>query len=90
MLKLLATDTRDGDPGQLPMREKLGLVARAFVELQQARHRAEYDTEEPLDRSDALLLVEQAIAAFEAWKEIKDADLAQDYLYSLLFRDRSF
>ena len=39
MLKLLATDTRDGDPGQLPMREKLGLVARAFVELQQARHR---------------------------------------------------
>jgi len=90
MLKLLATDTRDGDPGQLPMREKLGLVARAFVELQQARHRADYDTEEPLDRSDALLLVEQAIAAFEAWKEIKDADLAQDYLYSLLFRDRSF
>jgi hypothetical protein len=43
--------------------------------LQQARHRADYD---------------RAISAFHAWKEIKDADLAQDYLYSLLFKDRNF
>lgn len=42
MLKLLATDTQDADPAQGPIREKLGLVARAFVELQQARHRADY------------------------------------------------
>ncbi len=90
MLKLLATDTRDADPAQGPIREKLGLVARAFVELQQARHRADYDIEEPLDASDALHLVEQAISAFHVWNEVKDAGLAQDYLYSLLFKDRSF
>ena len=69
---------------------KLGFVAQAFVNLQQARHRSDYDIEEPLDASDAVLRVNQAIDAFRAWKEIKDADITQDYLYSLLFKDRNF
>jgi hypothetical protein len=90
MLKLLAADTRAIDPVQGPIREKLGLVAQAVVDLQQARHMADYDIEAPLDSSDALLRVEQAIGAFYTWKEIKDADIAQDYLYSLLFKDRTF
>jgi hypothetical protein len=90
MLNLLATKTRDLDPAQVAIREKLGLVAEAFVELQQARHRADYDIEEPLDPSGALLRVEQAISAFRTWKEIKNTDIAQDYLYSLLFKDRNF
>ena len=77
MLKLLATDTRAIDPVQGPIREKLGLVAQAVVDLQQARHRADYDIEEPLDASDALLRIEQALSAFDTWKEIKDADLSQ-------------
>lgn len=54
--------------------------------MQQARHRADYDIEEPLDPSGALLLVERAISAFHAWKEIKDADIAQDYLYFTSFQ----
>lgn len=90
MLKLLAAASQEIDPAESAIRGKLGLVAQGVVELQQARHRADYDMEKPLDPSDARLLVEQAIKAFHAWKEIKDADISQDFLYSLLFRDRSF
>jgi hypothetical protein len=68
ILQLLATDIRAIDPGQAAIREKLGLVAQAVVDLQQARHRADYDIGEPLDASYALLLVEQAISAFHARK----------------------
>lgn len=57
------------------------------MDLQHARHRADYDTEEPLDAADALLRVEQAIDAFYTWREIKDESISQDYMYSLLFRD---
>ena len=89
MLKLLAKETQSIDPAQGQIREKLGLVAQAVVDLQQARHRADYDIEEPHDGSDPLLRVEQAISAFHTWKEIKDAALSQDYLYSLLFKDRA-
>jgi hypothetical protein len=58
--------------------------------VQQARHRADYDFEEPLDPSHAVLLAERAIGAFHAWNGIRDADIALEYLQSLLFRDRTF
>jgi hypothetical protein len=90
MLNRLATEILNFDPEQLAIREKLGLVAQGVVDLQQARHKADYDTEEPLDASDALLRVEQAINACHTWQEIRDEDISQDYLYSLLFRDRTF
>jgi hypothetical protein len=58
------------DPEQAA-RFKLSIVAQAFVDLQQARHKA-----------DSRL-------AFQEWAEIKDEPIAQGYLYSLLFKDRS-
>jgi hypothetical protein len=89
MLKFLATETGNFDVPQTAVREKLGLVAQGIVDLQQARHKADYDTERPLDAADALLRVEQAIDAFYAWQEITDEDISQDYLYSLLFKERT-
>ncbi len=77
-------------PEEAVVRRKLVEVAEAFTDLQQARHRADYDLSEPLDPSDALILVEQAVAVFETWNQIRSTDLAQDYLYSLLFKDRTF
>ena len=90
MLNRLATEPGNFLPAELAVRDKLRLVAQGLVDLQQARHRADYDTEEPLDAADALLRVEQAIDAFYTWQEIKDESISQDYLYSLLFRDRAF
>lgn len=75
------------DPGQ--KRFRLGTVAQAFVDLQQARHRADYDIEEPFQPLDAAVHVAQARLAFLTWTEVKNEQLAQRYLYSLLFKDRS-
>ena len=76
------------DPEQAA-RFKLSIVAQAFVDLQQARHKADYDIGEPFQGLDAALDVEQARLAFQEWAEIKDEPIAQGYLYSLLFKDRS-
>ena len=74
---------------QLDLRFRLSIVAQAFVDLQQARHRADYDIEEPFQPLDAAVDVAQAQLAFLTWAEVKDELLAQRYLYSLLFKDRS-
>jgi len=76
------------DPEQA-IRLRLSTVAEAFVDLQQARHKADYDIEEPFQPLDAAVDVAQARLAFAAWAEVRDEPLAQRYLYSLLFKDRS-
>jgi hypothetical protein len=70
-LRLPAAETRAIDPGEAAIREKLGLVAQAVIDLQQARHRADYDIGEPLDGADAILLVEKAISAFHAGRRLR-------------------
>ena len=70
-------------------RFRLSTVAQAFVDLQQARHRADYDIGEPFGSVDAAVDVAQARLAFVTWAEVRDEPLAQRYLYSLLFRDRA-
>ena len=67
----------------------LSTVAQAFVDLQQARHKADYDVGEPFTPVDAAVDVAQARLAFVVWAEVRYEPLAQRYLYSLLFRDRS-
>ena len=70
-------------------RFRLSTVAQAFVDLQQARHRADYDIGEPFGSVDAAVDVAQARLAFVTWAEVRHEPLAQRYLYSLLFRDRA-
>jgi uncharacterized protein (UPF0332 family) len=70
-------------------RFRLSTVAQAFVDLQQARHKADYDIGEPFGPVDAAVDVAQARLAFATWAEVRDEPLAQRYLYSLLFKDRS-
>ena len=70
-------------------RLRLSTVAQAFVDLQQERHKADYDIEEPFQPIEAAVDVAQARLAFEAWAEVKNDPRSQRYLYSLLFKDRS-
>lgn len=70
------------------IRFKLSTVAQAFVDLQQARHKADYDIADPFDRLDAAIHVAHARMAFLNWADIREAVPAQGYLYSLLFRER--
>jgi uncharacterized protein (UPF0332 family) len=70
-------------------RFRLSTFAQAFVDLQQARHRADYDIGEPFGSVDAAVDVAQARLAFVTWAEERHEPLAQRYLYTLLFRDRA-
>ncbi len=92
ILKEIGNVQNQESPNPIPqqdLRFRLSIVAQAFVDLQQARHRADYDIEEPFQPLDAAVDVAQAQLAFLTWAEVKDELLAQRYLYSLLFKDRS-
>jgi hypothetical protein len=81
-------ESADSNPEQV-FRLKLSTVAQAFVDLQQARHKTDYDIAEPFQPLDAAVDVAQAGLAFRTWAEVRDEPLAQGYLYSMLFKDRS-
>ncbi|MGC9260541.1 MAG: hypothetical protein ACP5I8_10780 [Phycisphaerae bacterium] len=66
----------------------LQTTARAFVDLQQARHDADYDVAKAFTRTDTLALVDRAEEAFEKWDQVKSEDCASLFLASFLAWDR--
>lgn len=65
------------DPKRKPIIDKLKSIAGTFVDLQQARHEADYNLRKSLTRSEAGALVELAEKAFSDWNGIRNDDLAQ-------------
>jgi hypothetical protein len=63
-------------------------VAQAFVNLQVARHRADYDLLASFSRTDTLDLLSEARRAFEDWYRVQDTDEANVFLSALLFAKR--
>jgi hypothetical protein len=63
---------------------KLKSVARAFRELQEQRHLADYSNATKWDRVKAAAKVNQCKSAFSDWKSIRKENAAQRYLVSLL------
>jgi hypothetical protein len=55
-------------------------VADAFVDLQQARHAADYDLTYRLSRKETLEFVQMATEAFETWRKVRKTDDARLYL----------
>lgn len=53
---------------------ELRAVADGFVNLQQARHEADYDMARNIRRLEALGLVDRAQAAFDHWRGIQDPE----------------
>jgi hypothetical protein len=66
----------------------LRLVAKAFVDLQDVRHVADYDNGTFWNLWEAVDAVTWALSAFDVWHDIKHTDVAQEYLVSLLIRPR--
>lgn len=58
------------------------LVARTFINLQEERHRADYDVTAKFERHDARRLVDAARDAFVAWRRARRTDEA--YLFVVL------
>ncbi len=69
-------------PGPVP--RDLREVAQAFVDLQEARHEADYDLALRFSRSEAQALVDQAERAFAAWQRVRGTATAKVFLASLL------
>jgi hypothetical protein len=66
----------------------LFIVTDTFVHLQEVRHAADYDLSVTFSVVDVGIELDAHQLAFEAWGRIKTQTESQDYLFSLLFRDR--
>jgi hypothetical protein len=71
-------------PIQPAVASKLRSIARAFRELQEQRHLADYSNATKWDRIKAAAKVNQAKTAFGDWKSIRKEHVAQRFLISLL------
>jgi hypothetical protein len=67
---------------------KLRAIGKAFRELQEQRHLADYSYATKWDRAKALAMVQKAQTAFADWKTIRNEYVAQRYLISLLSEHR--
>jgi hypothetical protein len=66
--------------------KNLRSVARAFSQLQEDRHFADYDLTKELEPADALAQVKSAEKIFNTWHSIRGQQIAQAYLVSLLVK----
>ncbi len=74
-----------GDPAAMRI---LRVVAEAFVQLQEQRHIADYDSSKRWTRSEALAQIKRAEEALAGWRTIREAEIAQRFLVSLLVKRR--
>jgi len=70
-----------------PLPRELGEVAQAFVDLQQARHEADYDTARRFTRAEAIDLVDQCDQAFANWQTVRGKPSAEAFMVGLLAHD---
>jgi hypothetical protein len=64
-------------------------VAHALFQLQEKRHIADYDLSKTLKNTEVALDISLVQDAFDAWSRIQNEQISQDYLFSLLFKDKS-
>lgn len=71
-----------------PIETELVNLARIFIELQQARHEADYNTSHALGRLTALDKIYLAEQAFRNWQTVKSTPNAKVFLAALLLQKR--
>lgn len=62
---------------------ELQLAAKAFVDLQQARHDADYDVGKRFGRAETQVLFSQASVAFATWRSMPASHAAHCFLVAL-------
>jgi hypothetical protein len=71
-----------------PIEPELSSLSATFVDLQQARHIADYDHRHQFSRLSALFRVSQADQAFKDWTSVRNRPNANVFLALLLFQNR--
>lgn len=67
---------------------ELVVVAKTFIDLQEARHAADYDVSTDLTKAEVLSQLEKTEAAFNAWQTIRKSMDARVFITALLINDR--
>ncbi len=80
--------TRPAPGRALDVLRHLHLIADTFADMQDHRHNADYNGEIEWSRTDVLEKIESVEDAFRSWKEIRDEHEAQDFLVTLLLKER--
>jgi len=71
-----------------PVPADLRRVAKVFLELQQARHEADYDLSRSFTRADVQGLIAKTRDAFHGWEAVRTSEAARLYLAALLTGER--
>ena len=82
------SDAWKGPMGGASVSEDLRQVASAFVSLQEARHKADYDLSHRFSRGTARVLIDIAEAAAGSWRNVRNDLEGQVFLTALLVDDR--
>jgi len=83
------TKKKAGRPNQEEaVKRNLHRVVSTFVQMHEQRELADYDYSGNWTRTDVLPKVEGVAAAFKAWKAVRNEDIAQAFLFALLYRKR--
>jgi uncharacterized protein (UPF0332 family) len=80
--------TRPPAGRELNVLKHLHLIANTFVLMLQHRHTADYDSSTKWSRTDVLEKIESVEAAFQSWRQIRTEHDAQNFLATLLLRER--
>jgi hypothetical protein len=73
---------------QLDVLKHLQIIADTFVLMLQHRHTADYDSSVKWSRTDTLEKIDSVEAAFLSWKAIREEHEGQNFLVTLLLRER--
>jgi uncharacterized protein (UPF0332 family) len=68
-----------------PLEGEVVEISRIFVQLQEFRHKADYDTSERFNKQMVQNLVKDAETLFDLWRQIREIDNAHVFLSSLVF-----
>jgi hypothetical protein len=72
----------------LPIPNPIRQVALAFVNLQEARHEADYNVTARFTRVEANNLITRVQQAFDAWKNVRADPVAPLYLGAMLLGNK--
>ena len=70
------------------VRKHLQVITNTFVDMLQHRHTADYDGATTWSRTDVLEKIQSVEEAFNSWREIRDEHEAQNFLVTLLLKER--
>lgn len=82
--------TRPGQSHALTVLRHLHSIIDTFVVMLQHRHTADYNGDIKWSRTDVLEKINRVDAAFQSWRAIRDEHEAQNFLVTLLLRERRY